>query len=168
MFLEAASSSATQEFPTFLCNRKVNYCCAQEHILSRAIPVNKPHSISARPILILPSCLCPGLPSPSSDSPYRTLYAFLFPPNALHPLAISFPLTCSFSLYFAKSTSYEALISSFFSPACYRFIPLWSEYFPHHLVLKLSLHPYIYIYKLRGLSLRADYTDIATAACRRS
>jgi hypothetical protein len=27
---------------------------------------------------------------------------------------------------------------------------------------------YIYIYKLRGLSPRANYTDRATAACRRS
>jgi hypothetical protein len=69
-----------------------------------------PHPISLRSILILSSDLRQGLLSDVfiSGFPTQILYVFVFSQCVLHALPISFSLTWPFSLYLAKSISYEA------------------------------------------------------------
>jgi hypothetical protein len=107
---EAASRSATQEFPYTSWNPKVNYSVHNSPplvpILSQiqSIP---PHPISLIFILILSSYLHLGLPSgpfPSSF-PTKILYAILFSQCVLYALPISTSFNATKSFYGCISTS---------------------------------------------------------------
>ena len=83
---DAIKSSPTQEIPRILCNPKVHHRIHKTPspvpILSQIDPVYAPHPTSQRPILILSSHLCLGLPNgllPSGFST-KTLYAPILSP----------------------------------------------------------------------------------------
>jgi len=83
---EANWFSSSQETPRILWNPKVHYrtpkCPPPVPILSQINPVHVPHPTSWRPILILSSHLCLGLPSGlfPSGFPTKTLYTPLLSP----------------------------------------------------------------------------------------
>jgi hypothetical protein len=99
---EAASSSATQTFPSILWTRRfiTVFTWALHWPLSwaRSIQYIPHNSISLRFISILSSHLRLGLPSGllASDFPTGILYAFIFSACVLHSLSLSSSLTWSF------------------------------------------------------------------------
>jgi len=85
---EAKRFENSQEIPRILWNPKVHHrihmCLPPLPILSHLDPFHTPHPTSWRPILILSSHLCLGLPSGLFPSGYtaKTLYTPLVSPNS--------------------------------------------------------------------------------------
>ena len=106
---EANRFATNQEIPRILWNPKVHYRIQKCHLsLSWASSIKSipPHPTSWRPILILSSYPCLGLPSGLFPPrfPTKTLYSPLPPPYALHVPPVSFFLILSPAQYWVRIT----------------------------------------------------------------
>jgi hypothetical protein len=137
-------------------------------VLRQMNPVQAHHPISLRSTLILPSYLCLSHPSGLFFQVLLLKLLCTSLARLLHSLQISYSFIWSLWRNLTKSKApYCTVFSSLLS-----LHPFQVQIFSPCLVLKhpVCIHS-LYIYKtnkLRGLSPQANYTDRATAVCRRS
>ena len=99
-----------RKFPEYYGTRRFTTAFTKARHLSlswtRAIQSIPPHPTSVRPILILSSHLCLGLPSSSFPevSPLKPCMHLYLPPYALHAVPISVCLTWSPEWYLVRNT----------------------------------------------------------------
>jgi hypothetical protein len=143
---EAASRSATQEFPKIVWQPKIRWCVHETHrlvpILRQINPVRNKPSFSLNSVLILRHL---HLSVPSGLFPLwfhtKTLYPILLSPCVLHALLFLFDLTTPIT-FVDKYMLWNTPFSSF-SLTSYYFSALGSKYSPQQ---NSSQIPSVYIF----------------------